>query len=211
MMATKARSAGRPREFDRDEALGRAMEVFWERGYAGASIRALTDAMGLNPPSLYGAFGSKEQLFREALALYNRLEGAATERALREEPTARRAIEAMLRDNVEVYLDPRKPTGCMIVLSATAPTPDNEELRSHLAALRRETHRLIRARLERGVADGDIDARVDLEALAAYLNTVHEGLSIQARDGTSRDELHAVVTCALAGWEALTGPPPARR
>lgn len=179
------------------------MEVFWERGYEGASISDLAATMGINP-SLYAAFGSKETLFREAVALYGTLEGSATERALREAPTARAAVEAMLRDNADVYTDPDKPSGCLVVLGATTWTPNNTSVRDYLASLRRQTFEALRSRLERGIATGELAPETDIDALAAYFNTVLEGLSIQARDGASRETMHAIIDCALASWD----PPP---
>jgi AcrR family transcriptional regulator len=207
MSATERREErarrGRPRAFDREAALRRAMEVFWERGYEGTSISELTRAMGINSPSLYAAFGSKEELFREAVALYDTVdEGSATERALREAPTARGAVEAMLRANADIYADPGNPSGCMVVLGSTTWTPRNEDVRSYLAGLRHKTFELIRARLERGVEAGELPPGTDVEALAAYYNTVLEGLSIQARDGASRETMHAIIDCAMATWEA---------
>lgn len=182
------------------------MEVFWERGYEGTSVSDLTAAMGIKAPSLYAAFGGKEDLFREAVALYDRLEGSATERALRDEPTARQAIAAMLCDNAEIYADPDKPSGCLIVLGVTTWTARNETVRKYLAELRALTQEAIRARLERGVAEGDVEPTANLDALASYFNTVLEGLSIQARDGASRETMLAIGDCAMASWDALARP-----
>jgi AcrR family transcriptional regulator len=193
---------GRPRGFDRDAALRRAMEVFWERGYEGTSVSELTRAIGINAPSLYAAFGSKEELFRDAVALYDATDGAAPERALREQPTARAAVEAMLRDEADRYADPASPSGCMVVLGTTTWTPRNAEVRSYLAGLRRKTYELIQARLEGGVAAGELPPGTDVRTLAAYYNTVLEGLSIQARDGASRESMHAIIDWAMAGWGA---------
>jgi AcrR family transcriptional regulator len=196
---------GRPRAFDRDRALRRAMEVFWERGYEGASINDLTAAMGINSPSLYAAFGSKEALFREAIELYTGLEGSITERALREEPTTHAAIERMLRENAREYADPTTPTGCMIVLGATSWT-DNEDVRRYLSTYRSEAREQLRRRFERGLAEGDVPASADPAALAAFYYTVLEGLSIQARDGVSHEALETVIDGALAAWDALAAP-----
>ncbi|XXY44198.1 TetR/AcrR family transcriptional regulator [Sorangium sp. So ce269] len=197
---------GRPRSFDRAAALRRAMEVFWERGYEGTSLTDLTTAMGINSPSLYAAFGCKESLFREAVSLYNEVEGAAVTRAMSEEPTARRAVEAMLRGNAEAYVSPGKPSGCMIVLAATLGTQESEAVRSHLAEVRRGALVELQRRLDRGVAEGDLPAGTDTAALAAFYTTVLQGLSIQARDGASREALLAVVDCAMAAWDVLARP-----
>ncbi|WP_437733932.1 TetR/AcrR family transcriptional regulator [Sorangium sp. So ce1335] len=197
---------GRPRSFDRAAALRRAMEVFWERGYEGTSLSDLTAAMGINSPSLYAAFGCKEALFREAVALYTEVEGAATNRAMREQPTARAAVEAMLRGNAEAYVCPGRPSGCMIVLAATLGTPESEAVRSFLAEVRRGAQDELQRRLDRGVAEGDVPAGTDTAALAAFYTTVLNGLSLQARDGASREALQAIVDCAMAAWDVLTRP-----
>ncbi|HEX5780924.1 MAG TPA: TetR/AcrR family transcriptional regulator [Solirubrobacteraceae bacterium] len=179
------------------------MELFWERGYEGTSISELTRAIGINSPSLYAAFGSKEDLFREAIALFDAREGAVTEGALRREGTARAAIEAMLRDNADLYADPDNPSGCMVVLATTTWTPDNEDLRTYLAALRNKPAELMRARLERGIEAGELPPGTDVQALADYYNTVLEGLSIQARDGASSETMHAIIDFAMATWDGL--------
>src|SRR5690606_2629003 len=193
---------GRPRGFDREAALRLAMEAFWEHGYEGTSIGDLTARMGIRPPSLYAAFGSKEALFREAVALYEGMEGEPALAALREAPTAIAGIEAMLRANVCSYTAPDKPKGCMVVLAATTYTPSTEGIRDFLAEQRRAGTAAVRERLERGQAEGDVPPGADTAALAAYVMSVQFGLSLQARDGATREELDTVVDCVLAGWEA---------
>src|SRR6476620_11505606 len=109
---------GRPRAFDREEALAKAMQVFWSQGYEGASMGELTEAMGINKPSLYAAFGCKEALFREAVQYYNSVECIALSQALQNESTARGAIEAVLRINAGTYVSSGTPPGCMIVVAS---------------------------------------------------------------------------------------------
>ncbi|PKV80794.1 TetR/AcrR family transcriptional regulator [Nocardia fluminea] len=195
---------GRPRGFDREVALRRAMEVFWELGYDGASMSDLTAAMGINSPSLYAAFGDKEALFRAAVELYGRTEGSHTARALREQPTAYAAIEAMLRDNIATYTDPGLPNGCMVVLAGATYATRTASVREFLAQARSRTTADIRARLDRGVIDGDLAPETETASLAMLYSTVLYGLSIQARDGVSPDELSAAVDSALHTLAAAT-------
>ncbi|MFE9576233.1 TetR/AcrR family transcriptional regulator [Nocardia sp. NPDC006044] len=193
---------GRPRAFDRTDALRRAMEVFWEHGYEGSSMSDLTSAMGINSPSLYAAFGGKEALFREAIGLYGKTDGGYTARALREEPTARQAIDAMLRDNAIAYTVEDKPHGCMVVLAGSTYTTRSESIRDFLVEKRRETTEEVRQRLDRGIAEGDLPAATNTAGLAHFYTTVLYGLSIQARDGASLAELTQSIDCAMAAWPA---------
>ena len=189
---------GRPRAFDRDDALRQAMLLFWERGYDAASMVDLTSAMRIGSPSLYAAFGSKEALFREAVTLYGATAGSLTTQVLAEEPTAREAIEAMLRGNAADYLRPGRPTGCMAVLAAI--NCSHPGIRAYMADRRRAGRELIQQRLRRGIDDGDLPAGVDVNAMATFYNATLISLSLLARDDATATDLTAVVNGAMATW-----------
>ena len=193
---------GRPREFDRDAALLAAMRTFWTQGYEGTSIQDLVAAMGVNKPSLYSTFGCKEEIFREAVELYDRIEGRATSQSLAQAGTAREAVETMLRANARAYVVEEGPRGCMIVLSSLLGAPENESVRAFLAENRLNGETMLRDRLAQGIAAGDLDSSADVGQLAAFYTTVLEGLSIQARDGASVDKLNMIIDAAMLAWPA---------
>jgi AcrR family transcriptional regulator len=191
--------AGRPREFDPDDALERAVEVFWRQGYEGTSLAELTEAMGINRPSLYAAFGNKESLFRKALDRYAD-EHLAFSRAALEEPTARAAVEALLRGFVASVTNPRTPPGCLTVNGALASGPDAESIRAELTARRLGGEAALRARLKRAQQEGDLARDADPADLARYINTVAQGVAVQAAGGAGRRQLERVVDLALRAW-----------
>jgi AcrR family transcriptional regulator len=195
---------GRPRSFDRAAALRRAMELFWAKGYEGTSLSDLTTAMGINSPSLYAAFGSKETLFREAVQLYGASQGTEIWDGIPRAPTARAAIARFLQATAESFTRRGKPRGCLIALGALhARDASNavvcRELRDHRA----QNAKTLRLRLERGVAEGELPEGFDCRAAATFYATVQHGMSIQARDGASRETLLAVAQCAMAAWDGL--------
>ncbi|MEU8193030.1 TetR/AcrR family transcriptional regulator [Microbispora amethystogenes] len=203
-MATR----GRPRTFDPDAALRTALDLFWERGYEGTSLNDLAKAMGIASASIYACFGSKEDLFRKVMALYGTTSGEPPRRALREQPTARAAVHAMLRATADEITRSDAPHYCMLILAAPTGAVENHAVREFLAGLRRDMFTTIRDRLARGVTDGDLPAPpAGLDAVARYYTTVVQGLSVQARDGATRAELETVITCAMAAWDALTSTP----
>ncbi|UFU07318.1 TetR/AcrR family transcriptional regulator [Ruania halotolerans] len=193
---------GRPRTFDRDAALRKAMEVFWRRGYEGASVAMLTAELGITATSLYAAFGSKAELFDEAIELYDPPGGTPTDEALTR-PKASDAIEAVLRAHADAYTDPATPPGCMVVLAAINLGSGHEEVDRKLTVRRHHDRETIEARIERGISEGDLPAHLDAAAAASYVQTVLHGLSIQVRDGFNRAQAHAVVDIAMTGWNAL--------
>jgi AcrR family transcriptional regulator len=191
--------AGRTREFDADEALDRALEVFWKRGYAGASLAELTRAMRINRPSLYAAFGNKEQLFRKALDRYQTGPSSFLTKALRQ-PTARAVAEAIFSGFIRMQRERDNPRGCLIVSGALASGVEAEPLRRELAQLRQAVVTALRQRFERAAHEGDLSAGTDCATLARYVATVLHGLAVQAASGATDNELRRVAAMALRAW-----------
>ena len=197
---------GRPRAFDRADALQKAMLLFWEKGFQGAAMSELTAAMGINAPSLYACFGSKEALYREAMALYEAGDGAELAAAIAAAPTAREAIGTYLMRSAALFSRPDKPAGCMVVLSVVHAAGTSEEAGRALRDARGEMQGVLETRLRDDIAHGELPAGCDPAAIAAFYCTVQQGMSIRARDGASRAELEAVAQGAMAAWPALTEP-----
>src|ERR1700738_4798674 len=179
-----AMPSGRVRQFDADLALDRALEVFWARGYEGATLPELTKAMGINRPSLYAAFGNKEQLFKKALDRYQTGPMSFLTEALRK-PTARAVVEAIFSGFVRMQRDRDKVRGCLVVSGALACGAEAQTVRRELAQLRQAIVTRFRERFERAVQDGDLPAGADCATLARYTATVLNGLAVQAASGAT--------------------------
>ncbi|MCP2265514.1 TetR/AcrR family transcriptional regulator [Promicromonospora thailandica] len=188
---------GRPRAFDTDAALDAAVEVFWRRGFAGASLTELSSAMGINKPSVYGAFGDKAQLFQSALHRYvERNMGYVTD-AL-EQPTARECAQAFLTGNARAVTMPGRPAGCLSVQAVA--TPDDSGEYAVLARNRATVQQLFADRFRRAIAVGDLPADEDPDELATFLITLSSGFAIRAADGTPRESLLASAHRAMSAF-----------
>lgn len=187
---------GRPRSFDREEALEQAIAVFWEHGYDATSIALLTSALGIGAPSLYAAFGDKRALFFEALERYLRTYAAFTERALTE-PDARKAVERLLHDAAAAYTRPDRPHGCLLITAATTCSPQSADIAHRLREIRAAGARALEDKIA-----SDLPTGADAHALATFYSAVLQGMSAQARDGASQTDLEGIAATALRAWPA---------
>ena len=190
---------GRPRAFDVDKALEKAMRLFWRKGYEGTSLSDLTKAMDINRPSLYAAFGNKKALFRKALDRYTDGPAAYVREAL-EQPSARAVVERLLRGAVDLQTDPRTPLGCLMVQGALSCGKAGDPVRRELIERRTEGEVSLRRRFQRAIAEGDLPADANATDLARYVATVVHGMAVQAATGASRSELRRVIQTALRAW-----------
>jgi AcrR family transcriptional regulator len=189
---------GRPREFDVDAALERAMDLFWRQGYEGTSIADLTRELGLTRPSLYAAFESKEALFLRALDLYEARAGYR--QAALTASSAEAYARALLEGAADLHGDSRNPPGCLGVQSALACAPQSDAIRKELIRRRKIGERMIRDRLKRAVTEGDLPPDADPADLARYLSIVIYGITVQASGGATRQELRSAAEVALRNW-----------
>lgn len=198
------RGKGRPRQFDREKALTAALELFWKEGYEPASVARLCQVMEINPPSLYATFGNKASLFLEAVRHYENTYWREPVEMLRNEPDIYRAIDIFFSQAAKILLSPDTPPGCMVVLAAVNISDSEKEIIESSRAMRAETKKMFAERLRRAIQDGQIPACTDVPALAGALNTLLEGLALQARDGLFQSELAAIAAFAVR----LLPPPP---
>ena len=192
---------GRPREFDAETALDQAMEVFWRHGYEGATIAQLTEAMGINPPSLYACFGNKEGLLKAALDRYTKLRNIWMDEVVAA-PTARAVAERMLMGIADKQTDPANPPGCLLVQGGIACGSGSENVPFELAARRAQNEEQLRDRFVRARAEGDLKESADPAALARYVSAVSVGMGVMASSGADREALRQVADVAVQAVEA---------
>jgi AcrR family transcriptional regulator len=190
---------GRPREFDPEQALDIALQVFWRRGYEGASMADLTEAMGITKPSLYAAFGNKEELFRKALDRYVDGPGGYVQVALAK-PTAREVVAHLLFEAADAVTDPDHPPGCLAVQGALSCGEATESIKQELMTRRANGEQNLRQRFERAVAEGDLPKQADAADLARYISAILQGMAVQAAGGASREQLRKIAHMTLRTW-----------
>ncbi|MCT7665964.1 TetR/AcrR family transcriptional regulator [Shinella kummerowiae] len=195
-----ARKRGRPRVLDRDVGLDVAARLFWEHGYEGTSIADLTKAMGITPPSLYATFGSKEELYKQALDQCIEREGKCRGEALQTEKTAYEAIAFYLHDVVQGITQPDKPHGCIVSTAVLQHSEENESVARDVAARREAAMQAIKLRFDRAVCEGELPADTDTDTLARFYMAVVQGMSAQAYDGACRERLKQLADVALSAW-----------
>jgi AcrR family transcriptional regulator len=200
MEQKSATPGGRPRGFDRNDALQTAMMLFCRHGYEGVSIADLTKAMNIAPPSLYSAFGSKEALYREALALYQQRPGLGMLPEFQKDGPIRERVVRLLHDAVCAATDPDYPAGCMVTAGLLNCGAEHEALADTMSDLRTSRCAAIADRLQRAIDLGELPSATDALALARYLSAVIQGIAIQARDGATADELFTVADVAMEHW-----------
>jgi AcrR family transcriptional regulator len=196
---------GRHREFDIDEALAAALDLFWRKGFEGTSLTDLTEAMGITRPSLYATFGNKEQLFHKALERYQSTCLTFADQALAH-PDARIAIETLLFGCADAQTDEVHPPGCLVTNGALVCSEGAESVRQRLIANRVEREQVLRERLERAAADKQLPSDADPAVLAHFFTTVRVGMGVQAASGSGREALHGVVRTAMTAWPASGAP-----
>ncbi|KQR87910.1 TetR/AcrR family transcriptional regulator [Sphingomonas sp. Leaf343] len=190
---------GRPREFCTDQALASALRVFWSKGYEGASMADLTEAMGITKPSLYAAFGNKEALFHKALDLYEQEKLEYTRVAL-DQPTARAVAEYFMRGALESQTSNCDPKGCLGVIHSMACGAEAESIKADVIARRASSQAALVERFERAKSDGDLPAHVDVAGLTSYLYALLQGMAVQAGSGATRTDLERLIDTSLTVW-----------
>jgi AcrR family transcriptional regulator len=195
----KTRTVGRPRGFDRDKVIEQALKVFWMHGYDGTSMAMLKSATGLEAPSIYGAFGNKQSLFKTCIESYNNTVGLFHVKA-RTQPTSLLVAKCLLESAVEHMTSEDNPDGCLVLLGTAMSSPSSDSLRHHLDACMARCTLLYVERFERFIKEGDLPKNADPVLLANYLMAVDGGLALQAKAGHTKADLLKIVSLALSNW-----------
>lgn len=204
-MDQPVRKRGRPRLLDRDVGLDIAARLFWERGYEGTSTADLTKAMGINPPTLYSMFGSKEELYRQALDFSVGRENKGRSAILQSGLPVYEALRLYLYDIADGDTQPDKPPGCMVSTAVLQHAEENASVARMTAALREQSMQTLKARFDRAVEEGELPAQTDTDTLARFYGAIIQGMSAQACDGACNALLKRMIDLSLAAWPGKRG------
>ncbi len=177
------------------------MLVFWRKGYEGASMADLTASLGVTKPSLYAAFGNKEQLFCAVLDRYDKRTAHFLSGSIRA-PTARGVAVGLLRGAAEFHANPANPPGCLMVQGALVGSDTAGSARRETRDRRNRLRGAIQERLERALHEDDLPRSAQPAVLARYLVAVMRGMAVEAASGASATELNEIVDVALTAWPA---------
>jgi AcrR family transcriptional regulator len=194
---------GRPPAFEHEEALEKAMQTFWTFGYEGTSMAALIEAMDMNKPSIYAAFGNKEALFNQVLDKYVSGPSAFVKEAM-SEPSSYEVAKKFLTKAVELLTQNQNPRGCMIVQGALSCGPEAEMIQKKLITYRANLEEGFKRRFDLAKDNRDLPQDTNTTALAKYVATIHQGISVQASSGASKDALMDIVDIAMQNWPVNT-------
>ena len=208
-VAAVKRGRGRPKSFDRDAALDQAMKLFWERGYEGTSFDELIAAMGISPSSFYNAFGSKEQLYHEAVDAYMTRASCWFAAELAAPTDTKTAFKKLLDASAREFTQDDAPCGCMIAVAATHLPPSLERVRDLVAGYRKTSDATLTERLRRGIQEGDVPPDTDVDALGAFFSALSRGMVVHARDGASRTRLLEIAEIGMRAWPEMPSGQPA--
>ncbi|BCM26292.1 TetR/AcrR family transcriptional regulator [Methyloradius palustris] len=190
---------GRPRKFDKDVALENALQLFRRKGYEATSMTDITEALGINRPSVYAAFGNKETLFSQVLAKYVEGPTAYLDEVLFEK-TSREVVRQLLIQSVDLLTSLEKSTGCLAVLSSVSSELESVGIQQKIIDSLHRYEKKLAKRFDQAINEGDLPEGSNSESLSKYVTTVHKGLSVQASNGASKEELYGVVEVLLQSW-----------
>ncbi|MEN5018559.1 TetR/AcrR family transcriptional regulator [Erwinia sp. Eh17-17] len=199
------KSRGRPKTFDRESALDKALELFWRHGYEGTSLADLVEATGAKAPTLYAEFTNKEGMFRAAVDRYTEKFASKSEAALAcPEMCVASGVENYFRSTAACFTDGEKPGGCFLICTSSTLSADSAEVAEMLRNRHSNQEQHLRAFLEARQAAGELDARTRIDTLATYLCCLLQGMSVRAREGATRAELDALIDTLMLQWPVLS-------
>lgn len=198
------KSRGRPKQFDRDQALDRALDLFWRHGYESTSLADLVEATGAKAPTLYAEFGNKEGLFRAAVERYLSRYAECSNQLLEQDLPIAEIVEAYMRNSAQVFTDPHNPAGCFMVCASAALSASSDDIAEMLRRKHHAQEASLQACFDRKVQQGELLAKTDTALLAKYIICVIEGMSVQAREGASREDLLRLLDATMMVWPRLS-------